>query len=102
MVISSNNPGVYAATTCIGECGKGLLPDLIARGYGDTQLVSHGTNAIATMIAVEDATSTQSVLSGDRCQHGIYVGVIPLNQNAGGRQQRLVYCIIASLRANKQ
>ena len=85
MVISSNNPGVYAATTCIGECGKGLLPDLIAREYGDTQLVSHDTNAIAAMIAVEDATSTQSVLSGDRCQHGIYVGVIPLNQNVGGR-----------------
>lgn len=85
MVISSNNPGVYAATTCMGECGKGLQPDLIAREYGDTQLASHDTNAIAAMMAVEDATSTQSVLSGDRCQHGIYVGVIPLNQNAGGR-----------------
>ena len=47
------------------ECGKGLLPDLIAREYGDTQLVSHDTNAIAAMIAVEDATSTQSVLSDD-------------------------------------
>lgn len=85
MVISSNNPGVYAATTCMGECGKGLQPYLIAREYGDTQLVSHDTNAIAAMIAVEDATSTQSVLSGDRCQHGIYVGVTPLTQNAGGR-----------------
>ena len=83
MVISSNNPGAYAATTCMGECGKGLQPDLIARGYGDTQLVSHDTNAIAAMIAVEDATSTQRVLSGDRCQHGIYVGVIPVDPEYG-------------------
>lgn len=32
---------------------KGLLPDLIAREYRDTQLVSHDTNAIAAMIAVD-------------------------------------------------
>lgn len=83
MVISSNNPGAYAATTCMGECGKGLQPDLIAREYEDTQLVSHDTNAIAAMIAVEDATSTQSVLSGDRCQHGIYVGVNPVDPEYG-------------------
>jgi hypothetical protein len=80
-----------------------LLPDLIAREYGDTQLVSHDTNAIAAMIAVEDATSTQSVLSGDRCQHGIYVGTNPIESECGRPPtRRPVLCIIASLRANKQ
>ena len=62
---------------------KGFLPDLIAREYGDAQLVSHDTNTIAAMIAVENATSTQSVLSGDRCQHGIYVGVNPVEPEYG-------------------
>ena len=69
---------IYAGVFCSAPLGrrnrvgshatkvpKGLLPDLIAREYGDTQLVSHDTNAIAAMIAVEDATSTQSALSGD-------------------------------------
>jgi hypothetical protein len=63
-----------------------LLPDLIAHEYGDTQLVSHDTNTIAAMIAVEDATSTQSVLSGDRCQHGIHVGVNPVEPKYGRPQ----------------
>ena len=62
---------------------KGLLPDLITREYGDTQLVGHDTNTIAAMIAVEDATFTQSVLSGDRCQHGIHVGVVPVEPEYG-------------------
>ena len=53
---------------------KGLLPDLIAREYGDTQLVSHDTNTIAAMIGV---------LSDDRCQHGIYVGVNPVESEYG-------------------
>ena len=63
-----------------------MLPDLIAREYEDTQLVSHDTNTIAAMIAVEDATFTQSMLSGDRCQHGIHVGVVPVEPEYGRPQ----------------
>ena len=41
---------------------------------------------LPAMIAVEYANSTQSVLSGDRCQHGIHVGVNPVDPEYGRPQ----------------